>query len=110
MACGVEIVIGLVPDEQLASIFAGEAGYRTLAVLMNPLREVAGRTDVDCPVAPACHDVHVTRLGHDPLQFPGEGRGPVLTSAPLGPGPFDCLQGRRSGHASPGNLLILLAA
>ena len=91
----VEFVMRLVPDERLAAVAPREPVGDILAMLPCALDEVAGRADVDRPVAPARHDVDIARPVHRnppnptehplvPLRRRGSSHGPSCTPAKAG--------------------------
>src|SRR3546814_15292838 len=76
-----KIVIGLVPDQEMAAIFGAEFAAQAVAMLPGAFDEIAGYAQVKRAVAAAGHDVDVTGLAHR-LSLPCscEGRKPALPS------------------------------
>src|SRR6185503_19108957 len=52
-----QIIMRLVPNQQLAAIFARKAGNDAVPMLPNSFHEIGRYADVERPVARACHDV-----------------------------------------------------
>ena len=58
-------MVHLVIDQEMQTVFFGEACYGVVFVLPDAGREVGGYAGVDCAVAFVCHDVNGGEfLGH----------------------------------------------
>ncbi len=81
--CFLNIVITLVPNQQLASVFPGEPVDQTFAMFINPFGQIACRSDIDGAVSSTCHDIDETGFHY---LVPRRGAGPrTVVRDRLGP-------------------------